>query len=186
MTGTNHPLTVYVRQDRILPALDAWLARVFAPGRLRQTLREMRDAQQLQPQPTTDTRTAQRTVADCERRLERYRNALEAGADSKTVTRWISTVLAQQTAARAEIAAAEDRRPAVLGEADIERMITALGGMTDAIQSAPSGAKGPLYDAFGLRLTYKPQTRTVIVESQPALKIVDIECPRGDLNPHAR
>ncbi|WP_394816772.1 hypothetical protein [Streptomyces lonegramiae] len=42
----DHPRTVYVLEDVILPALDEWIATVFAPGRLTATLRTRQQAQE--------------------------------------------------------------------------------------------------------------------------------------------
>ncbi|MFF4951294.1 zinc ribbon domain-containing protein [Streptomyces chattanoogensis] len=48
-SGTfDHPLTVYVREEVILPELDKWIAKCFAPGRLRATLHAISQAQDTQ------------------------------------------------------------------------------------------------------------------------------------------
>ncbi|WP_420000669.1 hypothetical protein [Streptomyces boninensis] len=146
----DHPLTVYVRQDALLPKLDAWIE------------------------------AARRTVADCNRRIERYRAALEAGTDPALVAEWIRTAQAEQAAAQQQLATAARRKREILTEQQIHDMIKALGDMTDRLQAAEPQDKAPLYDAFGLQLTYKAKTRTVIVESQPASDMCAIACPRGE------
>ncbi len=65
-------------------------------------------------------------------------------------------------------------------------MIKSLGDMSDRLQAAEPARKAALYADFGIQLTYHAKTRVVTVESQPALDMYAIECPRGDLNPHAR
>ncbi|MFE1171235.1 hypothetical protein [Streptomyces sp. NPDC058773] len=70
-----HPLTVYVRQNAILPALDTWLARVFAPGHLGRTIRVMCESQQRQPVAAPALEAARQTIAETNRRIDRYRAA---------------------------------------------------------------------------------------------------------------
>lgn len=47
----NHPPAVYVREDQLLPELDAWLSDLFSPGALPQTVRELEAAQLDEPRP---------------------------------------------------------------------------------------------------------------------------------------
>jgi hypothetical protein len=72
-----HPPNVYVREDAILPRLDAWLGGLFDPDNLDATVAALAAA-------GDDTTRAQierakRTLADCKQRLARYRAALELG-----------------------------------------------------------------------------------------------------------
>ncbi len=79
-----HPANVYLREADVLPAIDRWLAVIFAPHRLGQTIREMAAAQEpaatAWAPPAQDTRAV---IADCDARLTRYQAALDAGADSQ-------------------------------------------------------------------------------------------------------
>jgi site-specific DNA recombinase len=36
-----HPVNVYVREEQLLPAVDGWLLKIFAPHRLAETIREL-------------------------------------------------------------------------------------------------------------------------------------------------
>jgi site-specific DNA recombinase len=60
---------VYLREDALTDPLDTWLASAFAPHRIEQTITAM---------------------AECDAKLERYRAALDAGADPAVVTGWIA------------------------------------------------------------------------------------------------
>lgn len=44
-----HPGNVYLREADLLPAIDRWLAVIFAPHRLEQTIREMQESQDSGP-----------------------------------------------------------------------------------------------------------------------------------------
>ncbi|MFI8850979.1 recombinase family protein [Streptomyces sp. NPDC053499] len=189
-----HPLAVYVREGALLPSLDAWLARVFAPGRLRQTLEALHQAQTVPtPAPDPALEAARRTVAECERRIDRYRTAIDAGTDPATVMEWINQAAADRDAAQRQITAAQTApapktaRP--LTEQQIAQIIKDLGDLTDRLQQTAPEHKAPLYAAFGLTLIYDHSKRAVTVESRPACvrtRRADGACPRGDSNPHAR
>ena len=47
-----HPGNVYLREADVLPAIDRWLAVIFAPHRLEQTIREMQAARDPGPAGT--------------------------------------------------------------------------------------------------------------------------------------
>lgn len=91
-----HPPAVYLREDLVLPHLDAWLARKFSPAALPGTIRELGAAQPGQPKPD---RAAQHEINDRDAKLARYRTALEAGADPVLVTGWIDEAQAKRTLA---------------------------------------------------------------------------------------
>ncbi len=64
-------------------------------------------------------------------------------------------------------------------------MIRTLGDMKDRLLAADPAEKRPIYEAFGLFLTYDERRLTVTVESRPAAACAHGMCREGDLNPHA-
>jgi site-specific DNA recombinase len=123
---------------------------------------------------------ARRKVADCDRRLGRYRGALDGGADPAVVATWISQVQGEKFAAQKVLAVAplQSSTPA-----EIRVLIARLGDLVATLGRADSVAKAELYAALGLRLTYKPNERQVDIIATP--RTVDVSaCRRGDLNPH--
>ncbi|MGW7693436.1 hypothetical protein ACWGMA_32045 [Streptomyces asiaticus] len=179
-------LTVYIREAVILPELDRWIAQAFAPGQLKSTLQAMQQSQQTAATPLPGLEAARRTIADCDRRLSQYRAALDAGASPATIAAWISQAEADKAAVQQQLITAGAARPTVLTDEQIHGMIKDLGDLTDRLLAAPADRKAPLYQAFGLTLTYDMKKRVVTVESQPASSVYVRTCPRGDLNPHAR
>lgn len=84
----DHPKTVYIREDHLLPHLDSWLSRKFDPIALASTVRGLEEA--AQPDPATrDEEAAQCEIADCDAKLRQHRAALEAGADPVLITGWM-------------------------------------------------------------------------------------------------
>ncbi|MER6047297.1 recombinase family protein [Streptomyces sp. NPDC001793] len=184
-TALDHPLTVYVREELILPALDKWIATTFAPGRLTTTLRALQQ-QATQSPDTTAAAAARRTITECDRRITQYRAALDAGADPLLVTTWINQAQTEKASAHQDLLATTTAHPEIFTTEHIHHMVSVLGAMTDRLLAAAPERKRPLYEGFGLKLALDMQKRVVTVESQPSQTCTYQECPRGDLNPHAR
>jgi DNA invertase Pin-like site-specific DNA recombinase len=158
-----HPLTVYVREAQIVSPLDDWIVGIFEPDRLEETCRALTEAQEPAPEGDGRAEAARRTLADYDARLERYREALEAGTDPAVVGRWINEVQAERTRAEEEL---RRRRPvAALSEDDIRAMVESVGDLIDVLQAADPKKKTDLYESLGLSLTYEPSKRRVLVEA---------------------
>jgi hypothetical protein len=76
----SHPRNVYVAQRDLITPLDNWLGRAFAPHRLDDTIARMYAAQLSGPKPSAEAE-ANQVVAECDTKIARYREALEAGTD---------------------------------------------------------------------------------------------------------
>src|SRR6266508_602417 len=98
----DHPRTVYLREADLLPHLDGWLAGLFDPASLEDTLAALEAASHDHTAAIQQLRTAEQTLADCQRQLAQYRAALDAGADPTAVTAWINQATAARAAAEAE------------------------------------------------------------------------------------
>jgi len=163
--GLEHPRTVYLREDKVVPALDKWLGQLFDPDNLDATCTLLASVLE-DHEDTTRAEQARRTLADCDDRLAQYRAALDAGADAVTVASWMAEVTTERH--RAEIAlraATPSEAPTV---ADLRALIEGLGDMVAVLASADPHKRAELYKALGLRLTWHPKEKKVLVEAQPA------------------
>jgi site-specific DNA recombinase len=156
--NVRHPANVYLREADVVPAIDGWLAIIFAPHRLAQTIREMQAAQApfaTRPaEPCPDTRAA---IADCDTRLTRYQAALDAGADPQAVAEWTRQVKAERAAALARDASQARSQPGrQLTEDDIHALIAALADLRDVIRDAGPAQKAAIYDQLELKVTFRP------------------------------
>jgi len=66
----DHPRSVYVREDAVLPRLDAWFARLFDPANLDATVAALTATDGDDTAPAEIER-CRRTLANCEQRLAR-------------------------------------------------------------------------------------------------------------------
>jgi site-specific DNA recombinase len=69
---------VYLREEQLLPQLDAWLSRKFDPIAFASTVRELEAVRPDEPKPDEG---AQQEIAECDAKLRQHRAALEVGTD---------------------------------------------------------------------------------------------------------
>jgi site-specific DNA recombinase len=154
-----HPVNVYVREEQLLPAVDRWLLKIFAPHRLERTVRELAAASCSQPAPLAPPDDSAAVIADCDAKLARYQATLDAGGDPVTIAAWTREATAQRAAALARQARPQTGTP--LTEQGIQQIIQALGDIRDIIQNADPAAKARIYNRLELRLTYQPAQHCV-------------------------
>jgi site-specific DNA recombinase len=160
----DHPRTVYVREDEVVPALDAWLARLFDPEHLDETCEALAATSGADDADEARIEAAHRKLADCDDRLGRYRAALEGGADGAVVAGWIAEVQAERQAAERVLATAQ---PATLTASDVRDLIEGLGDLRPVLADADPAHKAEVYADLGIALTYRPAERLVNVEAAP-------------------
>ena len=107
---------------------------------------------------------ARRKLIDCDERLDRYRAALEGGADPKVVAGWIGEVQGERL--RAEQAVVLAHRDSLTAE-DVRAVLAELPDMRKVLAKADPELKGEINAGLGIRLTYKPAERIVAVEGTP-------------------
>jgi len=77
---------VYLREEQLLPELDAWLSRKFDPVAFTSAVREFEANRPDEPKADAG---AQQEIAECDAKLRQHRAALEAGADPVLVSSWM-------------------------------------------------------------------------------------------------
>jgi hypothetical protein len=177
-----HPRNVYVREDAIVPPLDRWLARVFDPENLDDTLDALETASVAED--VVDHARAENLrarIADCDARLAKYRAALEAGTDPAVVQVWITEVQAKRVAAEIELDQATRGPGRRMSRDQLASLITALRDILTLLGEASAEDKAAVYAGLGLQLTYDPARRVVTAEAHLAESVGESSCRRGDL-----
>ncbi|MEU2742942.1 recombinase family protein, partial [Streptomyces sp. NPDC007095] len=165
--GLDHPVTINLREDHLLPSLDAWIAQVFDEARLDETLRAMLQTGQTGPRKDSEAEAARRTLAAIERRLAKYRAALDAGADPTVVAGWITEAQRERGLAEHRLTRRSMHAAHPLTDDELRDIVAELGNMKDRLLHAEPSRKEELYREFGLCMTYNVRTRTLSVESRP-------------------
>src|SRR5690606_11193306 len=76
VNGDDHPSTVYIREDALLPGVDAWLAELFTPERLDETCDTLAAATEPDPELKTRHDEIRRRIAELDRELDGYRTVM--------------------------------------------------------------------------------------------------------------
>jgi DNA invertase Pin-like site-specific DNA recombinase len=158
----SHPRNVYLREDQIVPALDRWLGRLFDPESIDQTIAALAATQRPAPRDEQGA-AARREIAEADRKLARHRAALEAGADPAVIARWIAEVQASKAAAETRLQCSRPVSTRHLSHDELAEMIANLGDVLRVLADADPARKAVLYGGLGLRLTFYPAERKVLV-----------------------
>jgi DNA invertase Pin-like site-specific DNA recombinase len=158
----SHPRSVAVSEALMVERLDEWLMHLFDPERLGETVQALLEAQEGAQHDAARVEAARRKLADCDRRLVKFRQALEADADPRIVGVWIKDVQAERLAAERDLAKAEPSRS--LTREELESALAEID-VGEAIRSADARAKRDLYASLGVSLTYYPEERLVRAEA---------------------
>ena len=165
-----HPRNVYLAEHEVLPLLDDWLLRAFAPHRLTDTVHQLHAAQPQEPvraEPADDG--IQALIAECDEKLARYRAVADAGGDPATIAGWIAEVNAQRAAALAQRPApkADTNKTVRLSRTDIERLVGTFDHLRRTVSEADPAAKAEVYRQLRLTLTYYPSNNKIRAEASP-------------------
>jgi site-specific DNA recombinase len=167
----DHPKSVYLREVNLVGRLDDWLAELFSPANLDHTCRILATASRSDP-AIDQRRAAQQVLTDCQRRLDRYRAALEAGTDPAIVQQWIAEVTATRAAAEAQLRQ-QRIAPDTPTPEQIRRLLEQAGGLIDALGSSDPALRAQLYEelAVGIDGVYDPDRHTVHVQAELGRRI---------------
>jgi site-specific DNA recombinase len=165
----DHPRNVIIREDAVLGPLDTWLAGLFAPAQRQQTIAAIAQPATAEQQPIPAAIHAQQLIGECDAKVQRYRAALDAGADPAVVTTWISQTQADRARALAQLREhpTTTTGPDRLTIEQITTLIDGLGDIVTALAEADPVDKADVYQRLGLRLTYHPDTKTARAEINP-------------------
>ncbi|GEM31093.1 putative recombinase [Nocardia neocaledoniensis NBRC 108232] len=179
----DHRPSVYLREDQLIGPLDAWLAQTFHPDHIEDTLTALQAAP---PDHSTETDSIEQLIKTFDRKLDRYREALDAGADPATVAAWTQETQAQRREAVARLSVLNNStglKPDLSRE-NIRTLVDSLGGMLQVLRHADADDKNTVYRQLGLKLTYRDETRVVIAEATPPVGVLFVSGGRLGL-PHA-
>jgi hypothetical protein len=136
--------------------------------RLNDAIHDLAAARQSDTSPAGDHEEASRKIAECDRKLAKYRAALDAGASPATVAAWIAETEAERAryeVGRRKVPAAPRQR---MTEAEIRSIVDKLADIAPVLRDADPNDKSEIFRQLGLRLTYYPGRRLVEAKIEPA------------------
>ncbi len=169
-----HPRNVYLREDDIVPHLDAWLDELFAPDRIDDTLDILLD-----PEPDTQaTRLRarlERDLRNCDQQITKCRALLDDDVDLSTVSSWLKEAIANRQIAERRLDALRRETANTLADRKIVRTaLSEIGGLTDLLASGDPAERAHVYDAVGISGTYEPQVNRLILTTHPVGHMVRV------------
>jgi hypothetical protein len=156
-----HPPTVYVREDQLADGLNEWIAGLFSPKNLDETVAIIMGAQGKDDAVDAAEHGFRSRVAAAEASMGRLQRALEAGWDPEALTGQYNAAVAEKKAALAGLEALEPAER--LSASDIRAMVKELGAMKRVLDLADRGDLADPYGALGLEVSYNHKTRVADV-----------------------
>ena len=175
-----HTRTVYLKESDVTPALDAWLLKHFDPKHLDATIAAMAAAQAPDDAAAARTEAARRKLAECDKRLKRYRAALEQGNPPSIVFEWMREVEVEKAAAERELQVQAESDP--LSEDEIRALVRLVRKGLRGLSNATAEQRQAIYGSMGLRLTYRSE-RGSTRHRGPSSKRVQDYVSEGGLEP---
>ncbi len=160
----DHPATIYVREDAIVPRLDSWVAELFADEHLDDTCAKLAAAAQPDTDQEAEARRIRERIRELDKELDSYRTIVRNEPEAASaVGRWI----AETNQERRRLEALLGKKPTTrLAAEDIKALVASLKDITAALAAADPADKAKVYAEMGIELTYHRDGR-VVVESRP-------------------
>jgi site-specific DNA recombinase len=170
-TQLDHPTNVYLREADLLAKIDGWLNQLTSHDNIETTCRALAAAH-TNPDPTGDAQLldAQHTMADCQRKLARYRAALEAGGDPALVNQWIAEITQQRHDAERRLRELRAAGPRDLDPTQVRALLEEIGDLAAALEVADTQQRAQLYQELGISGLYQPVSRIVTVTADPGVR----------------
>lgn len=164
-----HPKAMYVREDALVPGVDAWLAELFDPDHIDETCKAIAAASEPDPHVTANLGQVRQRIAELDAELEGYRTVMRNEPDAAaTVGKWI----AQTTVERRRHESILRAQPSgQLTSEDIKALVASLRDIAGALRAADPAQKAEVYAELGITVIYHPDRR-FLVEARP--RVVDI------------
>jgi DNA invertase Pin-like site-specific DNA recombinase len=169
----DHPPTVYVREDPLLEAVNAWLADLFDPKNRDRTVGMLVGSQEKTTQ-SGDRGQAERRAKDAEAKLRRFQEAIEAGIDPAALVEVINQAQAERAAARAELDNVQ--APGSYTDAEVYAMIDSMGDVAETLTGKHPAKLVEFYEDLALNIVYDNEKEAIDVMASPR---VNSECVRG-------
>jgi len=160
----DHPATIYVREDAIVPRLDSWVAELFADEHLDDTCATLAAAAQPDTDQEAEARRIRERIREFDKELDSYRTIVRNEPEAASaVGRWI----AETNQERRRLESLLGKKPTTrLAAEDIKALVASLKDITATLAAADPAAKAKVYAEMGIELTYHHDGR-VVVESRP-------------------
>jgi site-specific DNA recombinase len=139
-----HPKSVYVREDAIVPGVDGWLSRLFDEEHIDETSEVLAGVSEPDPEAAARQVAIREENADCDRKLANYRALLDEADAVSVAAKWIAET--QRTCKQLERQLDEQVPGGKLTRDQVRALLAELRGIVDVLADAEPADKSELYN----------------------------------------
>jgi hypothetical protein len=167
-----HPASLAVRENRLLPHADAWLAKILARDQIEETARQVvaADGRSNREGPAI---SRARAVVECERKISRYLDGLEAGIAAGLIASRTASAQRDKLMAQAVLAEAPPA-PEPLALEEVVETLNALRDLPELLATVDQPDRAALYQALGLTIICHRRGKAEEVKLQATILAVDL------------
>lgn len=162
--GIDHPRSLSVREDHLLPTIDGWLGQLFDEDHIEDTIGALASID-LNDANSAEELEARRSIKDCDKRIANFEIACGVSDDPDTIAGFARRI----ESVRSERKGAEIR---------LRRVTTGRGMTRDEIREVVNG----LTDAVALLTNASPEDRRRVYEAARLEILYDHENNRAQLS----
>jgi site-specific DNA recombinase len=170
----DHPSSLSIREDRLLPHIDAWLSQLFAPEHITSTAAAVVTADTEGNQEDPAVIRARGALVECDRKLAKHLDGLEAGIPAEVIASRITATQHARDAALAVLGAAQPAPEPLTLDLVVETL-TKLRNLPELLARIDQSDRAALYQALGLTVTYKRTGSAEHVRLTTSLRSVELE-----------
>jgi hypothetical protein len=168
-----HPPAVYLREDTVQLAVNAWLGDLFHRNNVDRTVAAL-VASQEGAGKVSGRETAKQRLAAAEAEVRRFQAAIVAGVDPTAVVDGINAAQAERIAAQAEINNTPEST--LMEPAEVYAVIDMLGDVPAKLAAGRREGLTEVYTGTDLQVLYEPETSTAEISMR-----VNSVCVRGGM-----
>lgn len=170
----DHPKVVYLRERDLLPGVDKWLGRIFDPLNIDETCEAIVGAVDTNAS-IADRSAATAALRECDRKLGRYRELLDAGTDPALVAQWISEVQTERRHGEATLRGlTQSAKADIVTGSEVREILGGLGGLGGLLHVSQPTLRSRFYEEVGVTGTFDPLTRSVEVVADLGVRKVRV------------
>jgi DNA invertase Pin-like site-specific DNA recombinase len=165
--GLEHPKSLSVREDHLLPTIDNWLGQLFDPDHIDGTISSLAKVETDQLDAAEEL-AARRVIKDCDKRIANFEIALGVTDDPDTIAGFARQI----ERARAERKNAELRLRRLttgkgLSEDEIRQVVQSLADAVKLLAGASPEDRRRVYEAARLEVLYDHENRRAQLSVAP-------------------
>lgn len=165
--GLDHPRSLSVREDQLLPTIDRWLAQLFDEDHIDETVSSLAKVESNDIN-TAEEMAARRTIKECDKRIANFETALGVTDDADTIAGFARQI--ERTRAERKNAELRLRRLTTgkgLTEEEIRTVVQSLADAVELLAAASPEDRRRVYEAAQLEVLYDHENRRAQLSVAP-------------------